>query len=297
MAFSAEDISVRYGSRQVLDRVSIDIEPGTLTVLAGPNGAGKSTLLKVLSGDIEADGGTVRIDGSDIRQMHPRALALRRAVLPQASDVSFPLTVHEVVRLGLSRTIRRNEMGPTIDDALRQVDLVGFAGRYYHQLSGGERQRVHLARVLCQVPLRQPDRSAPAYLFLDEPTTGLDIKHQSMVLEVAHSFAAAGGGVLAVLHDLNLAATYADRIAIVCEGRITAVGTPSEVINDAMILDTYGVAIEVSRAPPPGVPFLLPQSMRPFPDHGPTASVTRLEPRQNDGAAKLPPLPTAKEGP
>lgn len=295
MAFTAQDVVVRYGRRVALDRASIAIEPGTFTVLVGPNGAGKSTLLKALSGDVEVTAGTVNLDGSDISRLHPRVLALRRAVLPQASSVSFPLTVHEVVRLGLSRSIRRDAIGETIADALGQVDLAGFGGRYYHQLSGGERQRVHLARVLCQVPIPEHGQPAP-YLFLDEPTTGLDIKHQSMILEVARSFAVAGGGVLAVLHDLNLAATYADRVVVVRHGTIAAIGTAADVIHDAMILDTYDVAIEVSRPPPRGVPFVLPQSIRAPSANDQSAKVTRLAPRLTNRSARNPTRPTANKG-
>src|SRR5690606_37000997 len=138
--------------------------------LVGPNGAGKSTLLKALSGDVRIAAGTIRIGDADIRRLRPAQLAARRGVLPQASNVSFPLTVHEVVRLGLSTAGRRSGTGMGIAQALERVDLSGFGGRLYHQLSGGERQRVHLARVLCQVPLPEPGEQ-PRYLFLDEPTS------------------------------------------------------------------------------------------------------------------------------
>ncbi len=193
-------------------------------------------------------------------------------MLPQASTVSFPLTVFEVVRLGLSQHRRHSNIGAAIHEALERVDLAGFGGRFYHQLSGGERQRAHLARVLCQVPPPSPG-VPPPYLLLDEPTTGLDIKHQAMILDVARDFAAAGAGVLAVLHDLNLAAAYADEVAVVRNGRITHSGSAEAVIDDAMVRDTYDIDIAVSRPLPPGVPFVLPQNAarsrqsRATPDH------------------------------
>ncbi len=280
-SYAAHEVSVLYGSRTALHQASFAVEPGSLTALVGPNGAGKSTLLKALSGDVRVAEGSVRIDDTDIRSLRPRALAARRAVLPQASTVSFPLTVFEVVRLGISEQVRRDRIGPTIAEALERVDLAGFGGRSYHRLSGGERQRVHLARVLSQVPDPKPGEPAP-YLFLDEPTTGLDIKHQAMILELAREFARAGGGVLAVLHDLNLAAAYADRVAVVRDGLITAVGPPESVIDDAMVLETYDIAIAVSRTPAPGVPFVLPQNVRSARPGPADSSVARLEPRRRD---------------
>ena len=260
-SYRAEGISLRYGNRTVLSDVSLDVTPGEVLVLVGPNGAGKSTLLKGLAGELPISAGTVRLDETEITAMPPVALARRRGVLPQASSLSFPFTVHEVVRLGLSGFRRASQMRNAVDEALARVDLAAFSGRPYHALSGGERQRVHLARVLCQVP--EPRRGDEAcFLFLDEPTSGLDLKHQTMILEIARAFAAAGGGVLAVLHDLNLAATYADRIAVVAGGGIAMTGPAHGVITDAMIREAFGVDLEVSGTPSDGAPFVLPHTIR-----------------------------------
>ncbi|MGV8840537.1 MAG: heme ABC transporter ATP-binding protein [Bauldia sp.] len=258
--YVTETLSVRYGSRAALAEVDVAVEPGKVVVVAGPNGAGKSTLLKTLAGEITPSSGRVLLDGEDIASL-PRALvAARRGVLPQSSNLSFPFTVHEVVRVGLSGVSRAHRRRTTIADALDRVDLGAFAGRPYHELSGGERQRVHLARVLCQVPEPLPGE-APRYLFLDEPTSGLDLRHQTLILRIAREFAAAGGGVLAVLHDLNLAATYADEILVVAAGRIAARGAPAEVITDGLLRTIFGVEIAVSTAPAPGTPYILPQAM------------------------------------
>ncbi|MGD9737992.1 MAG: heme ABC transporter ATP-binding protein [Bauldia sp.] len=259
--YEAERIFVRYGDRPVLDDVSLSLAPGELIALVGPNGAGKSTLLRTLAGDLRAAAGVVRIGTTDIRTLRPAELAARRGVLPQSSTLGFPFTVHEVVRLGLAGLRHDRRASELVAAALDRVDLGAFGGRHYHELSGGERQRVHLARVLCQVPDPSPGE-APRYLFLDEPTSGLDLKHQMLILDIARGFAAAGGGVLAVLHDLNLAASYADRIAVVCAGRIAALGAPAEVITDGMIRAVFDVDVEVSATPAKGTPFVLPQAIR-----------------------------------
>lgn len=145
--------------------------------------------------------------------------------------------------------------------ALALVDLPGFGGRYYGDLSGGEQQRVQLARVLCQVWQPVLD-GIPRYLLLDEPVSSLDVKHQLIVMDVARRFAEAGGGVLAVLHDLNLAAMYADRIVALCEGRLVASGTPAEVLTDANMHLVFDAPLRIGALPPSKIPFVLPQSAR-----------------------------------
>lgn len=261
MTYRADTISVRYGNRTILSATSLAVTPGRLTVLVGPNGAGKSTLLKAIAGDLPVSAGAVWLGNRDIRSMSPAMLARRRGVLPQSSALTFPFTVHEVVRLGLSGMARDRRGADAVETALARVDLSDFGGRHYHELSGGERQRVHLARVLCQIP--EPALGdEPRYLFLDEPTTGLDLKHQTLILRIAREFAAAGGGVLAVLHDLNLAATFADEIAVLAGGGIAALGRPDAVITDSIISDVFDVALTVSGTPDDGGPFILPQTIR-----------------------------------
>lgn len=261
--FELRDVWVSYGSRAILRGVSASIEPGRLTVLAGPNGAGKSTLLKVLTGEAKPHAGEAFLDGQPVSLMRPAALAGRRAVLPQSSALAFPFTVLEVVRLGLEA---RAGVSPATRAsapvaALERVDLAGFGGRHYQQLSGGEQQRVHLARVLCQIGPPVVDGVA-RFLFLDEPTSSLDIRHQIATLEIARDFARAGGGVFAILHDLNLAAAFADRLIVLNHGEIRADGHPREVLTDALVEDVFGVPLYVGRPPPDGAPYVLPHSRR-----------------------------------
>jgi len=255
----ALDVSVVIGRKPILDDVSFAARPGEVTAIIGPNGSGKTTLLKSICGDIAHDGRVV-INGQDLRRMKPWQAATLRAVLPQSTTLSFPFTVREVVALGTTAGrsgIDDPERLPEM--ALERVDLAGFAGRFYQELSGGEQQRVQLARVLCQV-WRPVLDGAPRYLLLDEPVSSLDIKHQLAIMQIAREFAADGGGVVAVLHDLNLAAMASDRILVMRKGRAVAFGTPQEVLRDEVVNPVFECDLRVGGLPAGGTPFVLPQS-------------------------------------
>jgi iron complex transport system ATP-binding protein len=258
MAFRAEGVSLSFGSRRILDEVTMAVEPGRLTAVVGPNGAGKSTLLKVLTGELPADGGRVTYDGQDIAQVGGRGLASIRAVLPQSSQLSFPFTALEVVMLGLEGRpgLPAAARRAAASAGLHAVDLGGFEGRFYQQLSGGEQQRVHLARALCQIgePMRE---GHPRYLFLDEPTSSLDIRHQLQALSLARRFARGGGGVLAILHDLNFAAAFADHIVALHDGRVHAEGRPAEVLTDRLMSEVFRLPMRVCLTDA-AIPYILP---------------------------------------
>lgn len=239
----AENLLVRVGGRILLDHVSLALRPGMFTAIVGPNGAGKSTLVRALTGEIKPAGGRACLDGEDLARLAPRRLAARIAVLPQASQLSFPFTVHEVVRLGIADRRDPRRVNLAVLAALDRVDLAGFGGRLYQQLSGGEQQRVHLARVLCQLPEPVVEGRAN-WLFLDEPTASLDLRHQVMAIEAAKAFARAGGGVVAVLHDLNLAVRHADRIVVIAAGRIAADGAARMALTDDLVRRVFGVVLE-----------------------------------------------------
>ncbi|MER9455305.1 heme ABC transporter ATP-binding protein [Mesorhizobium sp. M0478] len=257
----ARDVSVAIGGKRIVANVDFVARPGEIAAIVGPNGSGKTTFLKALSGDL-AFAGTVAVNGRDLSAMRPVEAATVRAVLPQAATLSFPFTVHEVVRLGLIGG--RSGVLPGEDDrlperALARVDLDGFAGRFYQELSGGEQQRVQLARVLCQVWAPVLD-GKPRYLYLDEPVSSLDIKHQLIIMNIARDFARRGGGVIAILHDLNLTAMYADRIFVMHRGRLAADGSPQEVLSDDLIENVFDCRLRVGVLPAANMPFVLPQS-------------------------------------
>jgi iron complex transport system ATP-binding protein len=257
----ARDISVSIGGKRILAGVDFEARPGELTAIVGPNGSGKTTFLKAVCGDLPADG-TIRLNGRHLRDLKPWQAAGLRAVLPQSTSLSFPFTVREIVRLGIvnGRTgALAGEEDLLPERALGKVDLDGFAGRFYQELSGGEQQRVQLARVLCQVWAPVLD-GEPRWLLLDEPVSSLDIKHQLVIMNIAREFAGRGGGVVAILHDLNLASMYADRVSVMARGRVAASGTPADIFTDDLIERVFECRLKVGALPPGGGPFVLPQT-------------------------------------
>jgi iron complex transport system ATP-binding protein len=255
---SASDITVIRSGRKLLDSVGIKLQPGRFTVVIGPNGAGKSTLMKVLSGEMEPDSGEVSYFGAAAHLHAPQELAQRRAVLPQAVQLAFPFTALEIVRMG---AVAQGSLQPTEQarKALTRVGLRGFEARPYPSLSGGEQQRVQFARALAQVP-EPVVAGRPRALFLDEPTASLDIGHQISVLEIARDFATEGGIVLAILHDLNLAAEFADHLVVLDQGRVVDEGACLQTVSDGTINSVYGISGAVGRLPEAHIPFVLPQS-------------------------------------
>lgn len=254
-------VSVSLGSKPIVSEVDVVARAGELTAIVGPNGCGKTTLLRALSGELPY-AGSIRFNGRELSAMSPLEQSAWRAVLPQETSLSFPFTVREIVKLGQTTGYAGAPTDTTQnlpELALAAVDLAGFAGRYYQELSGGERQRVQLARVLCQVwnPVVE---GKSRYLFLDEPVSSLDIKHQLTIMNIARDFARRGGGVIAILHDLNLTAMYADSVLVMRRGRRLAFGAPVDVLEDKTINDAFECRLRVGVLPRPDLPFVLPQS-------------------------------------
>jgi iron complex transport system ATP-binding protein len=250
----AEAIEVRAGARVLLSEVSLAVVPGEFLAVIGPNGAGKSTLLGALSGDRRLAAGQVRLDDRPLGHWSKRDLAHRRAVLPQHSTVAFDFTGLQVAQLGLLAhrdRLSEPQMRALAEQALTETEAIAFADRPYTVLSGGERQRVQLARVLAQCDAKwgDADPTARPFLLLDEPIAGLDLAHQHAALASARRRAHRGLGVLAVLHDLNMAARYADRVAIVERGRLTALGPTRETLDPvrlSAVFDTPIVRVEAA---------------------------------------------------
>jgi iron complex transport system ATP-binding protein len=253
----AEGLSIRIGGKLLVDRVSLSIGAGETIAVVGPNGAGKSTLLRALAGEIAACAGSVALKGHALDAIPPRELALHRAVLSQNTVVSFPFSVAEVVGMGWSDGAGRPPPA-LIGEALAAVGLDGWQGRVIGTLSGGEQQRVHFARALMQVA-RGERAHGPGVLLLDEPTASLDLRHQLDIVAAAQACAARGVAVVAVVHDLNLAALWADRVLMLAGGRVVAQGSPERTITEAMVRRVFGVASAVSQVPSDAArPFVLP---------------------------------------
>lgn len=254
------NLSVRLAGKSVVDAVSFEARPGQLTAICGPNGSGKTTVIKAISGDLPYEG-SIRLGDRQVRESKPWELATARGVLPQASTISFPFTVREIVRMGLTSgaNSQPQQSDRIAGDALRAVDLAAFEGRFYQELSGGEQQRVQFARVLCQIPQPISD-GRPCWLLLDEPVSSLDISHQLAIMQLARAFCIGGGGVIAVMHDLNLTALFADQIVLLKAGHLVASGPARPVLSDANLQAVFGCALHVDQTPGNGVPFVLPHS-------------------------------------
>jgi iron complex transport system ATP-binding protein len=258
----ATNLTYRVGPKSLLQNVSLSARPGEVLAIIGANGAGKSTLLKLLSGNLKPSAGEVVLEGKPLAQWPAAALARRRAVLTQQHTLALAFEVRELVLLG-----RYPHFGgqPTAHDhaiVAAALDLVGLghlAGREYPTLSGGEQQRAQLARVLAQVW-----EAENGFLLLDEPLTGLDLRHQHQTLAVARQLARRGFGVIAVLHDLNLAAQYADQVLLLHQGRPVASGPPAEVLTPDYIHLGFGVEVELLTHPSLGCPLIVPTVGMPF---------------------------------
>lgn len=249
------------GNKWLVDGVDLKLPGGKLVALVGPNGAGKSTLMRLFAGEIAPTSGNMLFDGREISKIAPGQLARQRAIVPQSTALAFPFTVLEVVLMGAS--VPGFEIGEpravvTALDAIEAVGLTGFEQRLFTQLSGGERQRATIARALCQLAAAYHPSNETTALLLDEPTSSLDFAHQSVILGEARRQAGMGRAVLAVLHDLNLAAAYADEIVLMCDGRIAQTGSARDVLCDDLLSEVYGCPVRTNVAPANDRPFVLP---------------------------------------
>lgn len=242
MRIATENVSFAAGGNLVVDGVSLDIDKGKILGLLGPNGSGKSSLLRLICRLRQVQSGIVRLGGDDISLIPRAALARRIALVEQQSNTDTQLTARDVV--GLGRTPHRGllssrsaEDDAAVEDALDQVDMLHKANQFWQTLSGGERQRVHIARALAQ---------APSELLLDEPTNHLDIQHQ---LEILSLVSRLGITCIVALHDLNLAAMFCDKLAILNEGKLVAAGAAEAVLTETLIEDVFGVQAHVEPSP------------------------------------------------
>ncbi len=241
---STTDLVFRMGKRALIDRISARFEAGRLHLILGPNGAGKSTLIRLLARLLRPTAGKVLYDDRDAVSWSERELARRRAVLPQAIEVAFSLPVRELVLMGRYPHFGARPGAEDLaicDEVMRFFDVMAMADRSYGTLSGGECQRVQFARVLAQI--WRPIEGATRHLFLDEPLTFLDVRHQIDFMEKVRIFAAEKDVVVVgVVHDLNLAVQFADRLLLLDQGRVLADGTPAEVLTGENLRAAFAVA-------------------------------------------------------
>ncbi|MET8252845.1 ABC transporter ATP-binding protein [Micromonospora sp. NPDC005197] len=252
---STRDLVVGYDERTVLDGLTLDLPTDAFTVIVGPNACGKSTLLRTMARLLTPRRGTVLLDGAAIRDLPTRDVARRLGVLPQSPLVPEGVTVADLVGRGRQPYQRwwrqwSSSDGAAVDEAMTMADVADLADRPVDSLSGGQRQRVWIAMTLAQ------DTDA---LLLDEPTTFLDLAHQVEVLDLLHRLRVERGRtVVAVLHDLNQAARYADHLIAMRAGAVVAAGPPREILTADLVRDVFGLACVVVPCPVTGAPLVVP---------------------------------------
>ncbi len=240
----AENLGYIVDEKILLDEIYISVPEGKVTALVGPNGAGKSTLLNMLAGDLEPTQGRVKLYDKDIQLWMLRDMASIRAVLSQNYELRFPFTASQVVAMGGAYVLRADEIDDAVSAALAEMRIGQLAQRDYRALSGGEKQRVQMARVLVQLGFPKPRRGQ--FLLLDEPTSALDIAAQHHLLHTVRSLSRSFGiGVLLVVHDINLASSYADRIGVLDGGRLIALDDTEKVLNASLLSRVFRHPIEV----------------------------------------------------
>jgi len=245
----ALDLSVTLGNNTILDELNLDIEAEQLTTLIGPNGAGKSTLFAALSGDIQPTRGQAMLRGRPVRSYRSNELALQRAVLPQDHLVRFSYSVEEIVALArLSHQADEVKDHEIVEESLVAAEMEHMRRRDVQTLSGGEMTRTAFARVLAQ---------ATPVVLLDEPTAALDLRHQESVLRQARRLRDEGACVVVVLHDLNLASAFSDRVIMLHDGRVVADGRPAEVFTRERIGLVYRQNVLVTSHPTRDCPMIV----------------------------------------
>ena len=246
-----DDVSVSLGEVDALRDVSLSVDAGEFLGLVGPNGAGKTTLLRTVNGVITPDSGAVRLDGTAVTELGPRGVSRHVATVPQDTSVSFAFSVEDVVRMGRTPYRARTDLTgdeadrEAIERALERTEMADLRDRPITAVSGGERQRAFVARALAQ--------DTPA-LVLDEPTASLDINHQVGVLELVGELIADGRGAVAAIHDLDLAARYCDRLALLADGELQAVGDPETVLSDEHLRPAFDTRTAVTPDAVTGTP-------------------------------------------
>ncbi len=244
MSMMIENLGVDIEHKTLLADINLTLKPDQLTILIGPNGAGKSTLLNACAGDITPSQGTITLNNKPLEHYSQKELSLHRAVMTQSYHMTFSFTVREIITMGCyvyEDQISIQDKQEIIQAVMAFMDITKLADRSFHQLSGGEQQRTQLARVLAQLwhPYVQEQ---PRYLFLDEPTSSLDIFHQYQTLKLAKQLTKRHIGVLAVVHDLSLAASFADSVVLLSQGKKLAEGAAEDVLQKDYLRAPYNIS-------------------------------------------------------
>ena len=249
-----KDLTVKINKIKIIDSINFEASSGKITTIIGPNGSGKSTLIKSLSGDLPYNG-QILLNNQELKKTSLSKLAFQRSVLEQKSYLAFPFSVLEVMQIGIQKTIKENS-NELISDILTLFNLEDLSNKNFFELSGGQQQRVQIARTLAQV--YNSNKNQSKWLFLDEPISSLDIKYQIEVMNILKKFVVSGGGVLMVMHDLNISSIFSDCILLLKDGMKLGLGTPKDIINDNYLSKAYGCNIKVRKDTSDTFNFVLP---------------------------------------
>lgn len=255
---STEHIHFSIGKKQIVNDISANFLPGEFTMILGPNGSGKSSFLKIFSGELKHYQGSIFYHRKKITSIKKEELAKTRAVMSQQAELSFPLSVEEVVMMGRYPHFEFNPAKKDkaiCEEVIERLNLSSFKDRNYITLSGGEKQRVQFARVLAQ--LWEEPKEGYRYLFLDEPLNNLDISYQHEFLKTATEFARHKTVLVAVMHDINLALQYADKLLFFKEGKLIAQGQPETIVTPHLIEEVFAVKSSIIKNPVTGKPLLI----------------------------------------
>lgn len=255
---NAKRLSFKVGDKTLLHETSVEFAAGKFHVVMGANGAGKSTMLKILSGELKPSSGEVYLDGTDLREYSKNSLAMRRAVLSQHYHLAFPITAEEIVLMGrypYFATRPSAKDNAVCSEAVKLMDVGHLLQRDYTTLSGGEAQKVQMSRVLSQI--WSEEEMEGRLLFLDEPVSHLDVKYQHQLMKVAKDFCRKGTTVIAVLHDINLAIAFADRLLFMKDGNILFDANNAAELTPAMLFNTFGILPSIVQVPGKAKPFVL----------------------------------------
>ena len=251
MSLSLKSVSLKLDNRQILKDVSLEINEGEIVSVIGPNGAGKSTLLNVLTGDISPDSGDIIYDNKQLNKISIQERAFTRSVMSQMQTLVFNFNVKDVIEMGwLQRgnSDFSSNFSMAFEAVTTECNVHNLVHRKFNSLSGGEQRRVHFARTLLQL-WRPSQSNDPRYLLLDEPTANLDLSSEMLLMNILKARASSNVGILVILHDLNLASHFADKIAIMKSGEIKAFGKPEEIMTDDFLTSIYEVPIKVKYDP------------------------------------------------
>lgn len=251
MSLSLKSVSLKLDNRQILKDVSLEINEGEIVSVIGPNGAGKSTLLNVLTGDISPDSGDIIYDNKQLNKISIQERAFTRSVMSQMQTLVFNFNVKDVIEMGwLQRgnSDFSSNFSMAFEAVTTECNVHNLVHRKFNSLSGGEQRRVHFARTLLQL-WRPSQSNDPRYLLLDEPTANLDLSSEMLLMNILKARATSNVGILVILHDLNLASHFADKIAIMKDGEIKAFGKPEEIMTDDFLTSIYEVPIKVKYDP------------------------------------------------